>query len=259
MLAAKLLLVPSLILLLSLAQRRWGAGLAGWLSAFPVYAGPVLLILSVEQGHDFAAQAAEGTLYAIVATLAFCIAYGWTCLRHGVLLSLLAAALTYALTVSILQFVYLPLLLAFLVVLGLLTVAPYALPKRPPPTRSAPPGTIDLVLRMALGATMVLLVTYFADVMGPRTSGLFGMFPLMSTVLVTFSHHHAGPDCAVALLRGMFYGFYGFASFCVVMTLVLPGHGLLASFAAGLSTVLALQLISKRLMPKNALGTDARS
>jgi hypothetical protein len=41
--------------------------------------------------------------------------------------------------------------------------------------------------------------------------------------------------------------------------LVLPGHGLLASFAAGLSTVLALQLISKRLMPKNALGTDARS
>ena len=241
MLAAKLLLVPSLILLLSLAQRRWGAGLAGWLSAFPVYAGPVLLILSVEQGHDFAAQAAEGTLYAVVATLAFCIAYGWTCLRHGVLLSLLAAALTYALTVSILQFVYLPLFVMFAVV------------------RSAPPGNIDLILRMALGATMVLLVTYFADVMGPRTSGLFGMFPLMSTVLVTFSHHHAGPDSAVALLRGMFYGFYGFASFCVVMTLVLPGHGLLVSFAAGLSTVLALQLLSKRLIPKNALGTDARS
>ncbi len=137
-------------------------------------------------------------------------------------------------------------------------MAPYALPKTPPPTRSAPPGNLDLILRMALGATMVLLVTYFADVMGPRTSGLFGMFPLMSTVLVTFSHHHAGSDSAIALLRGMFYGFYGFASFCLVMTLVLPGHGLGVSFAAGLSTVLALQLLSKRLMPKSALGTDAR-
>jgi hypothetical protein len=38
----KLLLVPLLIYLVTLAGRRWGPAVAGWLSAFPIVAGPIL-------------------------------------------------------------------------------------------------------------------------------------------------------------------------------------------------------------------------
>ena len=65
----KLFLVPLLIALVTLAGRRWGPGVAGWLSAFPVVAGPILFFIAVEQGADFAANAAVGTLSAVLAML----------------------------------------------------------------------------------------------------------------------------------------------------------------------------------------------
>ncbi len=58
----KLFLVPALIALVTLAGRRWGPAVAGWLSAFPVVAGPILGFIALEQGAAFAARAAIGTL-----------------------------------------------------------------------------------------------------------------------------------------------------------------------------------------------------
>ena len=37
----KLLLVPALIYAVTLAGRRWGPDVAGWLSAFPILSGPI--------------------------------------------------------------------------------------------------------------------------------------------------------------------------------------------------------------------------
>lgn len=54
-LALKLTLVPLLIYLVTLAGRRWGPAVAGWL-AFPIVAGPTLLTLALEQGLPFAVR-----------------------------------------------------------------------------------------------------------------------------------------------------------------------------------------------------------
>ena len=43
----KLILVPALIAGVTLAGRRWGPAVAGWLSAFPVVAGPILLVMAL--------------------------------------------------------------------------------------------------------------------------------------------------------------------------------------------------------------------
>ena len=51
----KLLLVPSLIYAVTLVGRRWGPGVAGWMSAFPIVSGPILLTVTLEQGAAFAA------------------------------------------------------------------------------------------------------------------------------------------------------------------------------------------------------------
>jgi hypothetical protein len=57
--AFKLALVPFFILALSLAGRRWGTAVSGWLVALPVVAGPIVFFIGMEQGEAFAAGAAD--------------------------------------------------------------------------------------------------------------------------------------------------------------------------------------------------------
>jgi len=67
----KLLLVPGLVAAVTLAVRRWGPAVGGWLAGLPVVAGPVLVFYAIEQGDAFAAQAAHATLAGLIATSAF--------------------------------------------------------------------------------------------------------------------------------------------------------------------------------------------
>ena len=72
----KVLLAPLLILLATLAGRRWGPAVGGWLAGLPLTSGPVSLILALEQGPEFAARAALGTLFGLISLAAFSFAYG---------------------------------------------------------------------------------------------------------------------------------------------------------------------------------------
>src|SRR5690348_16799802 len=112
----KLFLVPVLIYLVTLCGRRWGPGVAGWLSAFPIIAGPILLTIALEQGSAFAASAAEGTLLAVIAILVFGLAYAWASARFGVAGSLATALIVYASAVAALQSVSLGPVASFFVV-----------------------------------------------------------------------------------------------------------------------------------------------
>jgi hypothetical protein len=54
-LALKLVLTPALIGAVSLAGRRWGPGVSGWLVGFPLTSGSVAFFLSLDHGLAFAA------------------------------------------------------------------------------------------------------------------------------------------------------------------------------------------------------------
>ena len=252
----KLFLVPFLIYLVTLVGRRWGPAVAGWMSAFPIVSGPILLTVTLEQGAAFAARAAEGTLLAVVAILVFSIAYAWAAERFGMALSMLGALLAWAAAVAGLQAVHLPVEACFAVVVCALLVSPKLFPAvRPdapvPAPVSARPGVAagsDLPWRMLAGALLVLAVSYGAATIGARLSGFFAMFPLMSTVLVGFSHVRSGRAFAVAVLRGMVYGYFAFATFCLVLSLQLREGAIVIAFGAAFASALAVQLAVKRLM-----------
>src|SRR5713101_3563446 len=82
-LVLKLLVSPLLIAAATLVARRWGPGVGGWLAGFPLTSAPVSVFLALEQGPDFAAGAAVGTLLGLTALAAFCLAYGWAARRVG--------------------------------------------------------------------------------------------------------------------------------------------------------------------------------
>lgn len=242
----KLTLVPLLILAVTVAGRRWGPAVAGWMSAFPIVAGPILLTLTLEQGASFAATAAEGTLMAVLAILVFSIAYAWAATRYGMWGSMLRALAAYAVAVALLCTVVPPLAASFVLVLVALALSPRLFPRM---TQDAPPKAsgADLGWRMLAGAALVLAVTFGAASLGPRLSGFFAMFPVMSTVLVGFSHVQSGPAFAVNLLRGMVTGYYAFAVFCTVLAVALRAQPIGLAFAMAFGCALAVQLLARRL------------
>ncbi len=249
LLLLKLLLVPALIYGVTLAGRRWGPGIAGWLSAFPIIAGPILLILALEHGSEFAANAAHWTLLAVLAILVFSVAYAWVAQKRGWADSLMIALCCYVLAIIGLRRVEMPLGTAFATVLGALVLVPFAFPAVPRWIASREPAKDHLLLRLGAAVALVLLVTFGAARLGPRWSGLLAMFPIMSTVLVAFSHQQSGAGYAVRLLRGMVSGYFAFACFCAVLALALPLLGITQAFTLALLAAVVVHVLARRLLP----------
>ncbi|OIR07076.1 hypothetical protein GALL_106630 [mine drainage metagenome] len=248
LLALKLMLVPSLTAGITLSGRRWGPSVAGWLSAFPVVGGPILLFIAIEQGSAFASAAAVGTLSAVIAILVYATCYSWAATRLSWAGSLGCGMLGYFSAVALLDLLAPSLPVAAPLVLVGLTLAPRLFPRVGAPTRvfAAPRG--DMIFRMLASAVLVLLVTTFAASMGPRMSGLLAMFPVLSTVLVVFSHHHSGREYAITLLRGMVFGWYAFAAFCLALALSLPALGVAPAFLLSLGCAGTVQLGTRAIM-----------
>ena len=93
-LALKLLLAPLLVVASSLAGRRWGPRLAGILVVLPIVAGPILLILYLDHGSEFAANAARAATLGIVPLAAFALIFAYLSIRHGWLVILVTSWVT---------------------------------------------------------------------------------------------------------------------------------------------------------------------
>ena len=245
--AVKLVFVPALIYLVTWVGNKWGPAVAGWLSAFPVVAGPILGVMTFEQGAEFGAAAAQGTLLAVNAILVFSLVYAWASAKFSVLGSLLCSLTVYAITVAALSVLRLPLVACFLLVILMLVIAPMLLPHASAEDSRVVPNTV--LWRMLAGAFLVMSVTFFAANLGPRLSGLLAMFPVMGTVLIGFSHHHSGRYFAISMLRGMMFGYYAFACFCAILALLLVKQPTILAFGAALACAIAVQLLAKRMLP----------
>jgi hypothetical protein len=240
-LALKLLLVPAFLLLISLAGRRWGPAVAGWLAGLPVLTGPILLLLALEHGPGFTAAAATVSLSAVSGAVAFIVIYARVCARRPPLLSLLAGLAVWCCAALLLtrfspgNFVSLGIALLALV------IAPNFFPRLSAPILTATLPRWELPLRMLAGAAVTLAVTTLAAAIGPSWSGMFAVFPVITTVLAVFSHRASGPAFTVILLRAMIWGLYSLASFCLALAVLLPQQGVTVSFLAAVAAALAVQ------------------
>jgi hypothetical protein len=251
LLGLKLTLVPLLIGGVTLAGRRWGPGVAGWLSAFPVFSAPILFFIAVEQGAPFAANASAATLSAVLAILVFGISYAWAATRYSWKASALISFACYLVAVLILNFWSPSLFMGAIAVFVALVIAPRAYPQPDWSEKSiVSTGSGDIWWRMGASAVLVLLVTHFSSRLGPRLSGLFAMFPLIASVLAVFSHKDSGSAFTIKLMRGMVLGYYAFACFCLVLALALPHMSIGLAFLLSLGAAVLVQGISRIYMKR---------
>jgi uncharacterized membrane protein (GlpM family) len=245
LLALKLLLVPALLAAISMAGKRWGPGVAGWLAGFPSLTGPILLFLALERGAEFTVQASILSLACVFPAIAFGVSYAWACQRLTWVGSLICAFSAW--TLAVLLLAQLPLTAIASLVISLLTLfaAPRLFPRAQTQWGSRPLPASELLLRMTAGALMVLGVTAAAEAMGSVWTGLFAAFPVMSSVLATFSHRANGSGFVVAMLRSMIGGFYSYITYCLAVALLLEQSGVAATFTIAVAAACAVQGVAK--------------
>jgi hypothetical protein len=256
MLLLKLLVVPGLVAVVTLAVRRWGPAVGGWLAGLPIVAGPVLVFYALEQGDAFAAQAAHATLAGLIATVVFAVTYGlcsrrlpwYACMLIGWCAFAAAVVSLYLLEPGIVLSLVL-LTAATFVGRRLLSRVRSAEPGRRTngyvgrvPAQPDPPDTSPgdlLTVRLVATAALVLVLTGLAARLGPAWSGLLNAFPVLTTIVAVFSHAQRGVPAAAAFLHGYLQAIPGFGLFCVVMTIALGSFGLWPALAAALAVQLA--------------------
>jgi hypothetical protein len=245
LLLLKLLLSPALVAGVTLASRRWGVRVGGVLTGLPMVAGPTLCFYAIEQGDDFASEAARAALLGIVAIGAFCVAYAHTARVHGWRVSLLAGWTAFAGAAAALYVVSLPRLVELAAALVALEVARRLIPPAGALAAAPLPPQWDLPLRMAAAALLVLLLTGLAGLLGPRLGGILSAFPVVTVVLAVFTHVQRGQPAVAAFLRALLRGLSGFAVFCAVFCVALgpARQALSGSVALALAAQVTVQAL----------------
>jgi len=239
-LVLKLVLTPMLIAGASLAGRRWGQSVGGWLVGLPLTSGPVAFFLAIEHGAGFAAAVAVGSLAGAIAEAAFCLAYGWLTAR-GWVAALAAASVVFAIVALGLQrLAWSPPILAASVFV-ILVIALGLLPRRASGAAPPSPPRWDLPARMLITTALVVGLTALAPTLGPRLSGLLATFPVYAAILTAFAHR-AGPAPAVQVLRGLLLGLFSFGAFFLVLGGSIERLGIAAGFGVATAAALAVQM-----------------
>jgi hypothetical protein len=255
LLVFKLIVTPLLLLAASVATRRWGETIGGFLVGLPLTSGPISVFLALEHGPAFAAQATAGSLTATVAQSVFCFVYcrlatlGWP-------VALAWACMAFAIVASLLQWSSLNQTALFLTAILAMTLVLYLTPRNTFRSIGLASPWWDLPARMVLITCLVVGVTLLAPYVGPNVSGVLAAFPFIAAILTVFAHRMVGHAAAQQVMRGMVAGLYGFAAFFYVLSLMLTRFSLLVSYGCAILCALAVQSISlyrmRLLIPKSA-------
>src|SRR5512143_2425398 len=76
-LVLKLILAPVIIGFASLAGKKWGPAVSGWIIGLPLTSGPVVFFLALDHDTTFAAHAALGVISGGISLVAYTLTYVW--------------------------------------------------------------------------------------------------------------------------------------------------------------------------------------
>ena len=255
LLLLKVLLAPALVVATSVAGRRWGPRAAGVVVTLPIVAGPILVILLVEQGVAFASRAASASLLGLVATGAFGVTFAAAASRFSWAVTLpLSWAAVLAVDLALYR-VHLPVVAGLIVSVVAIQGSAALLRRRTdgPVAASTDWPWWDLPARAAATAALVLAVTGAAELLGPGLAGMLTPFPIAVSVLCGFVLAEEGP-AAVVLLEGILRGLTGFAVFCFVVAMLLPRLPAVAAFGLATAAGAALPLLAGTISGRRGPG-----
>src|SRR5258706_6571182 len=189
----KLILAPIIIGSASLAGRKWGPAVSGWIVGLPLTSGPVAFILALSHDTMFAFGAIRGTLSGGFSLIAFCLTYAWLARKFNWVITALGSLLVFAGMTVILQNNDLPFLPLFFAIIFVFLIGLTFIPQHVELEFSeSTPSQWDIPARILVGTSFILLMTSIAPYIGPRLTGLLTTIPLYAGILTIFAHRHHG-------------------------------------------------------------------
>lgn len=244
----RLALVPAAVWLASLAARRWGHSVSGYLGGLPMIGGPITLFLALDLGAEFAARSALFTLGAVAAQAAHLMALAYVGRRHGWAITLASGWAAFVLVAFAVSLVPLqPWLALALAAAGLGAAWRWLPPESPDASRPAIPP-LELRLRLVAAFALAGVILWSAPLFGPVVSGLLLSMPVTGSIMPPFTLAMYGPAALVRLVRGFVVGLSAFAAFFFVVAAALVPWGTALAFPAALGAALGTVFLVKRLL-----------
>ena len=244
----RLALVPAAVWLASLAARRWGHAVSGYLGGLPMIGGPITLFLALDLGPAFAAKSALFTLAAVLGQAAHLMALAHVGQRRDWTLALAAGWTAFAVAAIIVARVPLTVGIALALAIGALAAAWRWLPRAHGDAKRPTIPPMELRLRLAAAFVLAGLILWSAPVFGPVVSGILLSLPITGSIMPPFTLALYGPDALARLVRGFVVGLSGFTAFFFVVASTLDAWGIVASFAAAVGAALAALFCVNRLV-----------
>ena len=244
----RLALVPAAIWLATLAARRWGHAVSGYLGGMPLIGGPITLYLALDHGTAFAARSATFTLAAILAQAAHLLAFahasravrwpwalalGWSAFASvAVAIALVAPAVEAALALAVAG----------------LAVAWVALPRPRTHATAVHIPAAELRLRLVAAFALAAAILWSANAFGPVVSGILLSVPVTGSIMPPFTLALHGADAVARLTRGFVVGLSGFTAFFFAIASTAVPLGTVAAFALAVAAALAAAVIASRTL-----------
>jgi hypothetical protein len=259
-LLTKMIIMPFIIALVTFASRKWGNSFAGTLASLPWVAAPILYFIALEQGKQFAIDSIPGVMVGIIAWLLFCVTYIMVGMRYNAFVSLISGYIVY-IGIGFVLTPVIPMislntwvLLSALVYILVLRYTPTPIPKK---THDAKPPKYDIPLRMVVVTVFVIVITYFAEILGSEWSGILTPSPVMTAVLAIFIHTSQGIYQVRKVFFGLFVGSPGFTLFLYLQVFLLPHLPILTSFLIGAGIEILAMLIMQVVFNKLKINKAA--
>ncbi|MFN8434725.1 MAG: hypothetical protein U0V18_11925 [Anaerolineales bacterium] len=240
-LALKLILAPLIIGSASLAGRRWGPAVSGWIVGMPLTSGPVVFFVALSHGVTFAESSVLGVLSGGISLVLYALTYAWVATRFPWYAAFVGSFVVFSLSTLFLQNITVSLWFIVPIVAIAILIGLTCMPKGELEPGESKLSQWDIPVRILIGTSFILLITGIAPFIGSRLTGLLTTIPLYVTILSIFAHRDYGPAAAAHVLRGLLYGMFAFTGFFFVLSLLIEKTSLGVSFGLAVLTALAIQ------------------
>lgn len=237
MFAIKLIVTPLLMLLVSLAARRWGSFVGGILSGMPLTSGPISIYIAIEQGPNFARHAALGSLAGVGAVLLTYMCYIALTRRHSLPIACGGSVLFFCGMSWLLVNINSPLLSIGTAISAIGCILVFTRKDRTLSFNRQPPP-FDLTSRILIATAMVLILTSSANVVGSELSGVLAPVPVIAWPLMVFEHIHHGRTDALTVIRGNAASGIGVLVFYLIVERYITQAGFVFTFSLAMSVAL---------------------
>lgn len=234
----KLVIAIAVVIGLSIITEHSSPRLAGFLSGYPTGTAISLFFFGLEITPEFAANSAIYNMIGLTAMQAFIYFYYKLSLKFNIFITSLIAIAGYFVVIWLLHFIELNKLIMVLIPVASIFLFLYLFK----PIRNIKiENKVQLnykvlVIRALFAASIILLITGTARVVGPTWSGLFSafpttLFPLMLIVHFTYDKKHVH-----TIIKNVPVGIFSLVLYSLAVSIVYPIYGIywgtLISFGA---------------------------